>query len=110
MNGTLAPVRLLAAAASGLAIVSPDAALAQPGPYDGPWGMHYMWGTWGIGMALVMLLFWVLVIAALVYGVRWLATQGRSGEPERALDIAKRRYARGEITREQFEALKRDLE
>ncbi len=24
-----------------------------------PWGMHMMWGSWGIGMMLMMMLFWV---------------------------------------------------
>ncbi|MDY0042309.1 MAG: SHOCT domain-containing protein [Desulforhabdus sp.] len=34
-----------------------------------------------------------------------------SGESsENAIDILKKRYARGEITKEEFEAMKRDLE
>lgn len=98
------------AVASGLSLTGPGTARAQPGPYDGPWGMHGMWGTWGIGMALFMALFWALVIAAVVYGIRWLTIRGRAAEEERPIDIVKRRYARGEITREQFEALERDLE
>lgn len=109
MNATSRRVRLLAAGMAVLSLASPGVALAQARPYEGPWGMHYMWGTWGIGMALVMLIFWVLLIAALVYGIRWLAAQSRSDAPERPLDVAKRRYASGEITREQFEQLKRDL-
>ena len=32
-----------------------------------------------------------------------------SGRPETALEILKARYARGEITREEFERIKRDL-
>lgn len=96
-------------ATSGLALARPGVALAEQAPYEYPWGMHPMWGPWGIGMALFMLLFWVLVIAALVYGVRWFVTQGRASESERPLEIAKRRYARGEITREEFERLKEDL-
>lgn len=90
----------------------PSVAAAQPnyGPYsNGPWGMHGMWGLWGLGMGLMMLLFWVVVIAALVYGIRWLATEGRAPQRETPLEIARRRYASGEITREQFESLKQDL-
>ncbi len=79
------------------------------GPNDWPWGMHYMWGMWGVGMGLVMLVFWGLIIAALVLGVRWLATQGRSRKVESPLDILKRRYARGEVSKEQFEAMKQAL-
>ncbi|MFQ5533035.1 MAG: hypothetical protein ACE5EP_04205, partial [Candidatus Methylomirabilales bacterium] len=47
----------------------PLVAWAQQRPYD--WGMHYMWGPWGIGMMLMMLVFWGLVIVALVLGIRW---------------------------------------
>lgn len=76
------------------------------------WGMHPMWwigGAWGIGMLLLMLLFWGLVIAGVVLAVRWLATQGRESRSDRALAILRERYARGEIDREEFEAKRRDL-
>jgi uncharacterized membrane protein len=36
--------------------------------------------------------------------------KGRSGSKESALEIAKKRYARGEINRQEFEALKKDLQ
>lgn len=74
-----------------------------------------MWNSgWGSGWGwvfgpLIMLAFWGGFVAIAVWIVRaiW-----RSGEPrpsQTSLDIAKARYARGEITREQFEQLKRDL-
>jgi len=69
------------------------------------------WGTgWGwIFGPLIMLAFWGGFVALAVWIVRaiW-----RSGEPrpsQSSLDIAKARYARGEITREQFEQIKKDL-
>lgn len=77
------------------------------GGYEG-WG----WGWWGVHM-LFSALFWIVVIAAAVLGVRWLASAGRveSGPPrETALDILKTRYAKGEIGREEFEQKKRDLQ
>jgi len=86
----------------------PIAAWAQKRPYE-YWGMHYMWGPWGIGMMLLMLVFLGLVIAALVLGIRWLVTQGREPRTDSALDILRQRYARGEIDKDQFEAIKRDL-
>jgi putative membrane protein len=58
---------------------------------------------------LMMLVFFGLVIAALVLGIRWLVTQGRESRSDSALDILRQRYARGEIDKDQFEALKRDL-
>ncbi len=82
-----------------------------------PWGMHPMWGfwgLWGVGMMLVMLVFWGLVIAVLVVGLRRLLGFGRALETgtrhDAALDILRQRYARGEISKEEFEAKKRDLE
>lgn len=81
---------------------------AQQVPYQ-RWGMHEMWGAWGIGMMLMMLVFWGLIIVALVLGIRWLATRGGLPRTDSALDILRQRYARGEINKEEFEAKKRDL-
>ncbi|HSD50838.1 MAG TPA: SHOCT domain-containing protein, partial [Candidatus Methylomirabilis sp.] len=63
-----------------------------------------------LGMA-VFFLFWALVLAGLVLLIRWLWVQERPtlSADESALEILKRRYARGEITREEFETIRRDL-
>ncbi len=90
------------------AVGVPMLAWAQERPYE-YWGMHYMWGPWGIGMMLMMLVFLGLVIAALVLGIRWLVTQGREPRTDSALDILRQRYARGEINKEEFETKKREL-
>jgi len=83
----------------------------------GPWGMHMMWGSWGIGMMLMMFLFWAAVIVAIVFFVRWLLTTGNPGRQtaeerptESALDILKKRYARGEISKQEFEEMRRDIQ
>jgi putative membrane protein len=86
--------------------------LIQERPYDWGWGMHPMsgmWGIWGFGMMLFMLLFWGLIIVGLVLGIRWLLSQGRPSRSDSALEILRQRYARGEINKEEFEAKKRDL-
>ena len=59
-----------------------------------------------------MLLFWALVILGITALVRVLASGTRdSGPVDRdAKEILKARYARGEISREQFEQMKRDIE
>lgn len=91
----------------------PTLAAAQDRPYGWGPGMHPMWGmwgVWGIGMMLMMLVFWGVIIVGFVLGIRWLMTQGR--EPHRtdtALDILRQRYARGDISKEEFEAKKKDL-
>lgn len=85
------------------------AALVQERAYDWGWGMHPMWGVWGIGMMLMMLLFWGLVVVGVVLGIRWLMNQGKESRSDSALEILRQRYARGEINKEEFEARKRDL-
>jgi len=92
-----------------LALVPP---VAQERVADWGWGMHPMWWMWGAGgfvMMLMMLVFWGLVIAGVVLGVRWLLGQSREPRADRALDILRERYARGDIGKEEFEAKKRDL-
>lgn len=79
------------------------------------WGHigDYGWGWgWG-GMGFGMLLFWGLLIAAIVLLAKGSWGSSACGKREReksALDILKERYARGEIEREEFEQKKKDLE
>lgn len=88
------------------------------------WGM----GPWMMGGAMgwiggiFMMFFWILVLVALVLFIRWLVSAGANrsrvppgaqlthGPVESAVDILKKRYARGEITREQLESMRRDVE
>lgn len=68
-------------------------------------GMHGMEGWWILGI-----IFWVALLVGIVLLVVWLVkTVSGRGRQESALDILKRRYARGEITKEEFEEKKRDL-
>ena len=91
----------------------PGAAFAQERSYEWGWGMHpmgWMGGMFGIGMMFMMLFFWILVIAALVLGVRWLRSEGKEQRNDSALGILRQRYARGEINKEEFEAIRGDIE
>ena len=72
---------------------------------------HYGWGM-EMGMGFGMLLFWGLLVVAIVLLVKY--TWDSSAFPEHkqeksALDILKVRYTRGEIRREEFDQKKRDL-
>jgi putative membrane protein len=84
-------------------------------------GQHYGWmmgwGGWMIPWG------WILIVILVVILIYALAGQGRQrpSEPssrsdeerklalETPLDILKKRYARGEISREDFEQMKKDL-
>jgi len=79
-------------------------------------GMMGDYGGYGMGWfgGIFMIVFWILLIVGLVYLIRWLAisTKGESRGPsggETALEILKKRYARGEINKEEFEEKKKDL-
>ena len=90
-------------------VAVPAVAWAQPGWVS--WG-HRMWGmrgAWSVGMTLMMLVFWGLVVTALVLAIRRLVSAKRDGGSDAALDILRQRYARGEIDREEFLARTRDL-
>lgn len=110
MTGKMAKAAM-AVAASGW--MTPGLAWAQQRPYEWEWGTHpmwWMWGAWGIGMMLIMLLFWGVVIVGLALGIRWLLRQGREQRSDSALEILRQRYARGEITKDDFERMKRELQ
>ncbi|MGA1796095.1 MAG: SHOCT domain-containing protein [bacterium] len=68
--------------------------------------MHYGWG--GIVMWIVIL----VIVIALIYFIYHLARSKTAGGPsaETPLDLLKKRYARGEITKEEFQRIKKDLE
>lgn len=80
--------------------------------------MHWMYGDpmgWGGWVAMTLgTLFWIALIALVVVGaMRWAKgpqTFQSSQPPEdRAIEILRQRYARGEISREEFERMRDEL-
>lgn len=76
---------------------------------DGTWGMHDGMGWWMLWGGLMMVVFWGAVIGLIIWGVTRATGGGTSRGEDSPLDIARRRYASGEITREQYEQLRQDL-
>jgi putative membrane protein len=64
---------------------------------------------WGFG--ILMMMFWLLSFAIIaVFIVKLLKGHGFGNQQKYdPLDIAKERYAKGEISKEQFEQLNKDL-
>lgn len=67
------------------------------------------WHAWGMGWGWIIIL---IVLVAIIWIVFRAANQNRSiNPPERQtpIDILKERYAKGEITKEEFDRRKNDL-
>jgi len=69
--------------------------------------------VWGLFSFLLGLLLIFLLILAVVAGVKW--TRGKKipfvrENGESALNILRKRYAKGEINQEEFDRVKRDIE
>ena len=91
-------------------------ALAQGGRYDG-WHMGAgMMDGWGMGWfgGIYMIVFWILILVGLVFLIKWLVQSTSRGQADgsssnRALEILKERYARGEIDKTEFEEKRKVL-
>ncbi len=78
---------------------------------EGCCGDGHMWG-WDVGwwwllMPMGMIIFWGSIIALIIWAIRQ-SSEGRGGGGN-AVEIARGRYARGEISREEFDQIRRDL-
>lgn len=97
----------------GLAALSAGALRADPG--DGQYFGHYGMmngGGWIFG-PIMLLIFFGLLVAAVVLIVRLLGSDllRSAGRPDdRSLSILRERFAKGEITQEEFEAAKKALD
>lgn len=70
----------------------------------------YGFGIMGFGMLILGFIFWILVFAGLVLLIKYLWEGGRGkGIEDSALEVLKKRYARGEISKEEFEEKKKYL-
>ena len=67
-------------------------------------GFHWL----GLG-GLWMFLFWGAVIAFIAWAVIKLTKRDSSVSKINHIDIAKERYAKGEISKEEFEQIRKDL-
>ena len=83
-------------------------------PGHGPWAGGHHFGMMGGGTGFIMIIFWVLIIGAIVLLLSGAASKIRDSkqirdESLKPLDILKQRYARGEMDKTEFEEKRRDL-
>jgi len=65
-------------------------------------------GDWGWGM--IMMLFWgAVIVFVIILIAKNLNGNSKASDSESALSIAQQRYAKGEITKKQFDEIKKDL-
>jgi putative membrane protein len=102
---------ILSQGMEGLPLAQWQGGYGGMGPGMMGWGMGGGWFGF-----IFMILFWVVILAAAVAFIRWLVKSGASpssNPPEQrqdsALEILRKRYARGEIDSEEFEQRKRAL-
>lgn len=79
---------------------------------------HTMWWPWAGMWIFPMIMFAVIIFVAFLFAGRrgchapWCGRgryHGEGGESESALEILKKRYAKGEITKEEFEEMRKDV-
>ncbi|MBU4056560.1 SHOCT domain-containing protein [Patescibacteria group bacterium] len=58
---------------------------------------------------LIMIVFWIIVVLGAIALIKWLIKELKGGDAGKALDILKERYAKGEISKEEYDAKKKDL-
>ncbi len=73
------------------------------------WYMDEGMGWWMVFGGVWMLIFWGGLIALIVWGITKLTGRSDSAPKRDPLGVAKERYAKGEISREEFEQIKKDL-
>ena len=76
--------------------------------------MSGIYGGWSIVGMILMFVFWALIITGIILLIVWIVRRvsypGRDlSRTDKAIEILKERYARGEINKEDFEKMKKDM-
>lgn len=69
-------------------------------------GYGNMMGNFGWGGLLIGLLLFILVIAAVVFAISSFNRPHNAASIDPAIEVAKQRFAKGEITKEEYESIK----
>ncbi len=114
MNKNVKTVLIIGGIIVAVLIILPQVfGLIWGGQYGG-WGMMGPGMMGGFGTMIFMPILWIVVVGLIIWAVvAAVRRPGESNSPARpadsALEILKRRYARGEIDKEEYEEKKKDL-
>lgn len=79
------------------------------------WGMMGPGMMGGFGWMGLMPVLWIALLGLIIWAIfAWARSLGESGgsgsrHPDSALEVLKKRYARGEVNKEEYEEKKKDL-
>ncbi len=98
-------------------IIVPSVVGAVSGWQGGGWGMMGPGMMGGFGWMWLMPIFWILFLGLIIWAVVALVrgvsqpsiSDSAFSRPDSALEVLKKRYARGEINKEEYEEKKKDL-
>jgi len=101
---------------TGLTLVLISAAALMPALASAKMMGYYGWSMmsgWGIFGLIINVVFWALIIWAVIALVRW-AARGQKDmrhwrDEDSAVRILKERYAKGEINKQEFEEKMKDV-
>ena len=70
-------------------------------------------GWWTVGGAIFMVVLWGTIVAVVIWGISKMRERGDyqfcTNKKHDPLDIARARFARGDISQEEFEQVKKNL-
>ena len=75
--------------------------------------MNNIHGDWGMSMGAGMWIFWIVLILVVFFVARLITASSDRHTvttSESLMEILEKRYASGEIDKEKFESMKKDLE
>jgi putative membrane protein len=114
MDKNLKTALIIVGIVVAILVVLPLAFGATSGRQYGGWGMMGPGMMGGFGWMWLIPVFWILILGLIIWAV--IAAVRRPGESDSsarsadsALELLKKRYARGEIDKQEYEEKKKDL-